>query len=111
MIIKHIYTINDDREKSAAQVAQAIRQAVGVRAGKYIAFFPSYAYLELVLGQLQAEEETLPTLWVQKREMTEEQKESFFAAFTEEKAPGWDCAYWAGCFPRALICRENSSSA
>lgn len=102
VIRQRISTRYADREKSAAQVAQAIRQAVGVRAGKYIAFFPSYVYLELVLGQLQAEGETLPTLWVQKRDMTEEQKESFFTAFTEEKGPRLGLCVLGGLFSEGI---------
>ena len=102
VIRQRISTRYADREKSAAQVAQAIQQAVGVRAGKYIVFFPTYAYLELVLGQLQGEGDTLPTLWVQKRDMTEEQKESFFAAFTEEKGPRLGLCVLGGLFSEGI---------
>ena len=60
VVRRRISTRYADREQSAAQVAQAITQAAGAKAGKYIAFFPSYAYLELVLGHLQPE--NLPPL-------------------------------------------------
>ena len=81
-------------------MAQAITQAAGAKAGKNIAFFPSYAYLELVLGHLQPE--NLPPLWVQKRDMTEEQKDGFFAAFTEENGPRLGLCVLGGLFSEGI---------
>lgn len=100
VIRRRISTRYADREQSAAQVAQAITQAAGMRAGKYIAFFPSYAYLELVLEHLQSE--TLPPLWIQKRDMTEEQKDGFFAAFTEENGPRLGLCVLGGLFSEGI---------
>ena len=100
VVRRRISTRYADREQSAAQVAQAITQAAGAKAGKYIAFFPSYAYLELVLGHLQPE--NLPPLWVQKRDMTEEQKDGFFAAFTEEDGPRLGLCVLGGLFSEGI---------
>ena len=100
VVRRRISTRYADREQSAAQVAQAITQAAGAKAGKYIAFFPSYAYLELVLGHLQPE--NLPPLWVQKRDMTEEQKDGFFVAFTEEDGPRLGLCVLGGLFSEGI---------
>ncbi|MEA5014929.1 MAG: ATP-dependent DNA helicase [Candidatus Limiplasma sp.] len=74
------------REESARQVALSIAQAVSLRTGKYIAYFPSYAYLRLIQSRLE-ELEGLPPLLVQSREMEEEARQAFLEAFTKDGQP------------------------
>ena len=67
VIRKRVQTRYAYREASAEQVARFIAEAVAARPGKYIAYFPSYAYLRLVQEQLSSF--TLPPLFVQDRAM------------------------------------------
>ncbi len=73
------------REESGQQVAQSIAQVVSLRAGKYIAYFPSYAYLRLIARHL--EEMELPPLLVQSQEMDEAGRQAFLEAFTVDERP------------------------
>lgn len=82
VVRRRISTRYENRADSAAAVAEAITQAALAKSGHYIAFFPSYAYLKLVLEKL--DESALPPLWVQERDMTEADREAFFAAFSEQ---------------------------
>lgn len=79
VIRRRIDTRYHQREQSAQAIAQVIGEAVRARPGSYIAFFPSYAYLSLVLDRL--DENTLPPLWVQRRVMTDGEREAFLAEF------------------------------
>ncbi|MCI6377782.1 MAG: ATP-dependent DNA helicase [Clostridiales bacterium] len=81
VVRKRVCTRYTQREESAKRVARAICEAVQARPGSYIAYFPSYAYLELVRGHLEGD--GLPTLWVQRREMGEEERAAFLNAFME----------------------------
>ncbi len=69
------------RADSYAAIAEAIESICGTRAGNYLVFFPSYAYLSAVLELLR---ERLPEsqLLVQDRAMTEEEREAFLAHFS-----------------------------
>lgn len=80
VIRKRISTKYENREQSANAVAACITQTVNAHQGGYIVYFPSYAYLSLILSRL--DESRLPPLWIQRREMTEDDRESFFAAFS-----------------------------
>lgn len=73
------------REESAQQVARSIAQVVGLRPGKYIAYFPSYAYLRLIARHLEQME--LPSLLVQSQEMDEAARQAFLEAFTVDERP------------------------
>lgn len=79
VIRRSIDTRYMQREQTAAQVAECITQAVMARPGNYIAYFPSYAYLELVRSHLNTAQ--LPELWVQTRSMGEEARSAFLEAF------------------------------
>ena len=73
------------RAESAAEIARSILALYDGKAGKYIAYFPSYAYLALVAEQLAALRPEIP-LHVQERSMTEEGRAAFLNRM--RKAPG-----------------------
>lgn len=88
------------REATAARIAESIEQAVTARPGKYIAYFPSYAYLRLVLAQLVAR--PLPPLLVQESEMTEEARSRFLEAFTKGEGPRLGLCVLGGLFSEGV---------
>lgn len=82
VVRRRISTRYQDREQSAKQIAMSITEAVTTRKGKYIAYFPSYAYMRLVLTQL--DQDALPPLWIQDRDMDEESRKDFLYAFEQD---------------------------
>lgn len=69
-----------DRETSIGQVADCLAAMVRARAGNYIAFFPSYAYLNQVWEQFCGQNPDVPTLR-QETAMDEGQRADFLAHF------------------------------
>ncbi|MEG1890813.1 MAG: helicase C-terminal domain-containing protein [Clostridia bacterium] len=100
VVRRSISTRYEGREASAAQVAGSIAEAVTARRGKYIAYFPSYAYLALVLEHLVQEE--LPALWVQRRDMTDDDRAAFLAAFVSDSAPKLGLCVLGGLFSEGI---------
>lgn len=100
VVVESVNTRYDARGESAQAVAGAIRGAILSRPGSYIAYFPSYAYLELVRAQLQTE--GLPPLWVQTREMGEEDRAAFLSAFDQEKQPKLGLCVLGGLFSEGI---------
>ncbi|HNW86762.1 MAG TPA: ATP-dependent DNA helicase [Candidatus Limiplasma sp.] len=88
------------RDQSAARVAESIAEAANARPGKYIAYFPSYAYLRLVLSHLQ--EHALPPLLIQENEMSEEARVRFMDAFTRETGPKLGLCVLGGLFSEGV---------
>lgn len=85
------------REDSAPLLAEAIRRMVAGKPGKYIAFFPSYQYLELLQPLL----EDLP-LHVQERRMDEAARESYLARFTQDGEPLLGLCVLGGVFAEGI---------
>lgn len=81
VICRRINTRFERREESAAQIAQIIHELLEAHPGNTLVFFPSYAYLNLVSGRLDIDR--LPELWVQRREMGEEDRDAFLSAFSD----------------------------
>lgn len=100
VVLESVNTRYEAREESAQTVAGAIRRAVLSRLGSYIAYFPSYAYLELVRAHLQTE--GIPPLWVQTREMGEEDRAAFLSAFDQEKQPKLGLCVLGGLFSEGI---------
>ncbi|MCB5940967.1 ATP-dependent DNA helicase [bacterium 210820-DFI.6.52] len=75
-----ISTKYNRREESATAVSEAIWQVVSARAGNYIAYFPSYKYMEMVCERFRDEHPEI-TLAVQTGEMDEGEREAFLARF------------------------------
>lgn len=75
----------EQRQASAGHIAQCIAAMASARTGNYMAFFPSYAYLQLVLEEFQ---KGWPELAVQVQQpgLDDEARAAFLAAFSEDPA-------------------------
>ncbi len=71
------------RAQTLLDVAQALRAATAVRAGNYLAYFPSYHYLGAVQEAFRALHPEVRLL-AQRPGMSEAQREAFLAAFAAE---------------------------
>lgn len=85
------------RQQSLAEVADAIRALSQGRSGKYIAFFPSYQYMEAAAGLLQ----DLP-LHVQQRRMGEGERREYLARFTQDEEPLLALCVLGGVFAEGI---------
>lgn len=91
------------RERTAPQVAEAIARQLRGRAGNALVFFPSYAYLARIAGQIEAMENLPPiALLREKRGMTEEEKAALLAAFGEDGARAALFAVLGGAFAEGI---------
>lgn len=72
-----------DRDESIATISALLMEFVSARAGHYLAFFPSYAYLERVLETFAQEYPQIETL-VQSRKMEDAAREEFLARFEQQ---------------------------
>ncbi len=84
------------RAASSPAVAEAIEAMVRAREGRYIAFFPSFAYLELVAEQL-----TVP-FQSQGRSMTGAEREAFLAPYRKAKEPCLSLCVLGGLFAEGI---------
>ncbi len=100
VVRKRIPTRYTLRESSAAAVAQSIVDMVQTRSGKYIVYFPSYAYLRLVLEPLSSL--PLPPLLVQENDMGEDARARFLAAFTQGEGPTLGLCVLGGLFAEGI---------
>ncbi len=89
------------RRQTAPRVAEAILAAFSARPGKYIAFFPSYAYLRLVGAELLKLDPGLPLL-VQEGNMEESQREVFLRNFSLDGAPLLGMCVLGGIFAEGI---------
>ncbi len=102
LILRHrIDTRYALRQKTAHQVAAAILRAFASKPGKYIAFFPSYAYLKLVGAELGRADAALPLL-IQENGMEEEARQAFLARFTSDDKPLLGLAVLGGVFAEGI---------
>ena len=70
-----------DREASIRPISDALAMLAGSRLGNYLAFFPSYAYLQKVHADFSERYPQIPTL-VQESGMDEAGRDAFLARFT-----------------------------
>ena len=70
----------EDREKTLSRTVSYIAAAVSGRRGNYIAYFPSYQYMESAV-KLFAKKYPSVALVVQKRSMTRAEREEFLSEF------------------------------
>lgn len=81
--VPSVSTRYEDREKSYKKIASMIAATVSGKAGNYIAYFPSYEYMQEVLEIFSHRYERVPTV-VQTRGMNAAERESFLAAFRDD---------------------------
>lgn len=80
--VDSVSTRYEDREKSYRKIATYIAAAISAKKGNYIAYFPSYEYLEKVRALFEEKYPSVETV-VQTKGMTHTEKEKFLASFTE----------------------------
>jgi Rad3-related DNA helicase len=85
-VAEGISTRYEDRDRSIKKTASYIAAAVCGKVGNYMVYFPSYAYMEKVANAFCAKYPGVPVL-LQKRGMTQEQKQQFLDAFSADN-PG-----------------------
>lgn len=82
--VDSISTRADDRnDKTCRKIAVCIAATVSAKAGNYICYFPSYAFMEKVLSQFKKKYPDVETP-TQKRGMTLSQREEFLAEFKND---------------------------
>ena len=85
-VAEGISTRFEDRDKSVKKTASYIAASVCGKVGNYMVYFPSYSYMEKVAKAFCARYPDVPVL-MQRRDMTQEQKEQFLDAFVADN-PG-----------------------
>lgn len=88
------------REQSAPQIAGLIHEVLDKHPGNTIVFFPSYSYLNLVSGYLDIDR--LPDLWVQRRDMGEEDRKAFLEAFENSETTCLGMCVLGGLFSEGI---------
>jgi len=78
-----ISTYYREREQTKYRLADAITQLVRGKTGNYLAFFPSYAYLEMIHDVFSDVYPEIPTI-VQARDMDEQAREAFLERFSKD---------------------------
>ena len=89
------------------KIATYIARSIALREGNYMAFFPSYQVLEAVVEAFRSlpDTESIPKLrlLIQERDMTEEARETFLQAFTEEtQGTLLGCCVMGGIFAEGI---------
>lgn len=79
-----ISTRYEDRDDNCRRVATLIAAAVSPKAGNYIAYFPSYSYLQKVHEAFTKKYPKVKTI-VQSRGMSRAEREAFIGAFREDE--------------------------
>ena len=79
-VAEGINTKYEDRDRSIKKTASYIAASVCGKVGNYMVYFPSYSYMEQVAKAFSDRYPDVPVL-LQRRGMTQEQKEQFLDAF------------------------------
>lgn len=85
------------REQTADAIAQAIRQLEASRPGKYMAFFPSFAYMKMVAHLL--EDRPYQVQW---QGMDQPARDAFLAPYKEGDAPVMSLCVMGGIFSEGI---------
>jgi Rad3-related DNA helicase len=99
-VARRISTRYNDRSRSLAQLVELMADQYRQRPGNYLAFFSSYAYLQMALELLGATHPQLP-LWSQSAGMDEAQRSEFLARFVPE-GQGIGFAVLGGAFGEGI---------
>ena len=98
---KSIDTRYRAREETAPAVAKTIGETFLVHPGKYIVYFPSFAYLALVYDHLSQQFPQLP-FHKQSPAMDEESRETYLQLFTHENEPLLGLCVMGGIFSEGI---------
>lgn len=106
MIAPTLSTRYKDREKTAPEIARMIHRFVTAHNGNYLVFFPSYAYLQKIT-ELLPDMDTV-TLLIQQPGMSEEERQTFLDAFTQQQSTSIvGCAVMGGVFGEGIDLAGN----
>ena len=100
LIIPQVSTKYAGREKNYGKVAEAIARMVAIRAGNYLAFFPSFEFLERVAGLFQAPEGF--QLLSQQRQMKSSRSEEILDRLRARDVPTVVFAVQGGSFAEGI---------
>lgn len=81
-----IKTTYRERDRYYGAVAGLVRDIVNSKKGNYIIYFPSYAYMNTIVEIMKIKDIPVPDIIVQKRHMTESDKQAFLDSFTHESS-------------------------
>jgi DNA excision repair protein ERCC-2 len=76
LLLPNLSTRYEDRQESYDQIARTICNAVNIRKGNYLAFFPSFAYLKAVQREIEANSLSIELI-VQERKMSESKRRTY----------------------------------
>ncbi|MCF6139221.1 ATP-dependent DNA helicase [Pseudalkalibacillus berkeleyi] len=85
VFIQPLSTRYRDRDRSVQPILSMLKNLIQTRPGNYLTFFPSYAYMNLVLDGLEEEGDFDCRLLIQNNSMDEAEREEFLAQFEEGK--------------------------
>lgn len=83
LIADRISTRYKDRERSKSDIADLIKSLVSAKKGNYLAFFPSYQYMNMVYEVFTERYSDINT-YLQEAVMTEHERENFLSLFKPE---------------------------
>lgn len=89
------------REQSLVELVKLLMQVFQARQGKYLACFPSYAYLESVIKQFERLAAGIPIV-TQQRDATEDDQKAFLDNFFEKSQPVLGFAILGGLFAEGV---------
>ena len=84
MICDSVSTRLSDRKSTAPDVAELISAAISGMPGKYLVYFPSFEYLNIVLKEFLKIAPDVPVV-AQKSEMTSSERNKFVSLFSSDK--------------------------
>ena len=84
MICDSVSTRLSDRKKTASDVAELIAATISGMPGKYLVYFPSFEYLNVVLKEFLKISPDVPVV-AQKSEMTATERNKFVSLFSSDK--------------------------
>ncbi len=83
-VVDGVSTRYEDRERSYKKISSCIAATLSAKPGNYMAFFPSYSYMEEV-KKIFSEKYPRVNILTQSRNMTPSEKEKFLSSFKDDK--------------------------
>ena len=96
-----VSTRYEDRAKSYKKIASLIAATVSAKAGNYIAYFPSYVYMEKVLEVFAKRYPKVETV-VQTRGMSASERDAFLNSFRDDHRLRVGCCVLGGSFSEGI---------
>ncbi len=81
VIYSGISTLFKNRESTKVNAAALINPVIDIRKGNYLIFFPSYAYMQMIISLLDAKEKGFEVI-IQNQDMTGEERDDYLNRFS-----------------------------